>query len=172
MLATDWVYDKSNLNSRVQLRPKSLWDDLLSRHQRECEDLVRLEEKDVKRLKRVASTETVRESLNEGDVTTGHSQRALQKRRRIDSGQESNEFISIAAPPISDSLLFSHSPEPLRHFDTYFPLRPRKLSRADSVSSFKSDSSFSNISATSEWEILEDESIGQFLRNEDTATKT
>lgn len=175
MLATDWVYDQNNKNPQVRIRPKSLWDDLLSRHQRECDDLVRLEEKHGKKLKRIASTETVRESelTGRGDMvaTSGefipeHSQQALQKRRRIDSRPESRESISSTASSISDFL----STPSIREAYSHHPLRPRRSS--DSYLSTASESSFSNISCTSDWEMLDDESIGQHLNDEDTAITT
>jgi len=188
MLATEWVYDNNNKNSQVRLRPKTLWDDMLSRHQRECEDLVRLEQKHENKLKRVASTETVRESLTGGDMAAtsgknipGYSQQVLQKKRRIDSAQESKKTISSTASSISDSLSVpsiavreqelvastsrdmhshSHSHEAVPSREACFSLRslrPRKSS--DSHLSSASESSFSNISAISspgDWEILED----------------
>jgi hypothetical protein len=210
MLATDWVYDNNNKNSHVRLRPKTLWDDMLSRHQRECDDLVRLEQKHGNKLKRVASTETVRESLTGGDMAStsgknisGYSQQVLQKKRRIDSAQESKKSISSTASSISisDSLSVPsnavreqelvastsrdmhshshshpHSHEAVLSREAYFSLRslrPRKSS--DSHLSSASESSFSDISAisgTSDWDMFEDESIGQFLNVEDNAAST
>lgn len=203
MLATDWVYDNNNKNPQVRLRPQSLWDDLLSRHQRECDDLVRLEEKHGNKLKRVASTETVRDSLTgrgdtaatSGKFIPGYSQQALQKKRRIDSGQEARESSSSASSSISDSLsvppsiavqeqelvastsrdMHSHSHEPVLRHEAYVSLRSlRRRKSSDSHLSTASESSFSDISisSTSDWEMLEGESIGQYLKVEDTATTT
>lgn len=205
MLATDWVYDSNNKNSQVRLRPKTLWDDMLSRHQRECDDLVRLEQKH-NRLKRVASTETVRESLTGGDMAStsgenipGYSQQVLQKKRRIDSAQESKKSISSTTSSISaisdplsvpsiavreqelvastsrDMHSHSHSHEGVLSREAYSfrSLRPRKSS--DSHLSSASESSFSDISTisgTSDWDLLEDESIGQFLNVEDIPAST
>lgn len=164
MLATDWVYDENGDKKRppVSLRPKSLWDDLLSRHQRECDDLVRLEEKQAKRLKRVASTETIREFAPSGIV--------LQKRRRTDSGQESTGSISSPGSSFSESLSFQrqasllHSPEPIQLREVTLSLRsPPRRKFSDSRSSISSGSSFSNVSSTSDWEMLDDEAIGDLL---------
>ena len=61
MLATEWVYDANNSNSGVRLRTASLWDEVFARHQKECDDLIRLEEKST--LKRSCSLETIRERV-------------------------------------------------------------------------------------------------------------
>lgn len=61
MLATEWVYDANNTNSAVRLRTTSLWDEVFARHQKECDDLIRLEEKST--LKRSCSLETIRERV-------------------------------------------------------------------------------------------------------------
>lgn len=200
MLATDWVYDNNNKNSQARLRPKTLWDDLLSRHQRECDDLVRLEEKHGNKLKRVASTETVRDSLTRDDTAVisgknipGNSQQVLQKKRRIDSGQESKKTISSTTSSNSDSLSVPsivreqelvastsrdiHSPSPshkavLRR-DASFSLRsvrPRKSS--DSYLSSASESSDISNSGTSDWDMFEDDSISKILKVDDTAGVT
>jgi hypothetical protein len=55
ILATDWAFDNNN----VRPRPKTLWEDLLFCHQREREELLRMEEKT---LKRSTSTETIRDN--------------------------------------------------------------------------------------------------------------
>ena len=54
VLATDWALDINN----ARARPKTLWEDLLLCHQREREELLRMEEKT---LKRSTSTETIRD---------------------------------------------------------------------------------------------------------------
>jgi hypothetical protein len=56
ILATDWVF--GNNKARARARPKTLWEDLLFCHQREREELLRMEEKT---LKRSTSTETIRD---------------------------------------------------------------------------------------------------------------
>ncbi|KAI0359583.1 acyl-CoA N-acyltransferase, partial [Trametes cingulata] len=54
MLDTDWT-----IHTRLKSSPKSLWDELLERHQRERDELLRLEERHNK-LRRTSSMETVR----------------------------------------------------------------------------------------------------------------
>ncbi|PPR02213.1 hypothetical protein CVT26_012105 [Gymnopilus dilepis] len=58
MLATEWVYDNDNTSSSVRLRTSSLWDEILTRHQRELDELERLQQRT---LKRSTSTETIRQ---------------------------------------------------------------------------------------------------------------
>jgi hypothetical protein len=190
MLATEWVYDNNNHNPQTHIRPKSLWDDLITRHQRECDDLVRLEEKQRRRLKRAASTETVREpprgvpigrngiAATSGQSVSMYSQRALQKKRRVEGPKESI-YSSASDSSTSGSFSFhSHSsvrekqpvastsrnafPQPAEPIQrpkasvSTSSLRPRKLT--DSPSSLAS--SFSDISA-SDWEMLDNESTGR-----------
>lgn len=61
MLATEWVYDNNNTPSSVRLRTTSIWDEILTRHQRELDDLHRLEER---RLIRSHSVETIRQIVS------------------------------------------------------------------------------------------------------------
>lgn len=68
LLCTDWALQQT---SKSQMSaPKSLWDELFLRHQREREELLRWDDK---RLKRTISTETIRETPNvvESRVETG-----------------------------------------------------------------------------------------------------
>lgn len=57
ILATDWVFDNHHVS---RPRPKTLWDDLLVCQQREREELLRMEEKT---LKRSTSIETIRDQV-------------------------------------------------------------------------------------------------------------
>lgn len=59
ILDTDWLYNSSRVSSSVRPRPKTLWDDLLVCQQREREELLRMEEKT---LKRSNSIETIRDN--------------------------------------------------------------------------------------------------------------
>jgi hypothetical protein len=112
MLDTDWIYDQNNgMDSRVRLRPKSLWEEVFARHQKECDDLVTLEER--AGLKRSSSIETIREratssaaasmyaeSERGGDMTdtssSAHSA-ASWKRRRTGThpNPQSGTFMSV-----------------------------------------------------------------------------
>ncbi|KDR72579.1 hypothetical protein GALMADRAFT_213117 [Galerina marginata CBS 339.88] len=99
MLATEWVYDNNNSSSSVRLRTSSLWDEILARHQRELDDLQRLEERT---LKRSTSTETIRQRLNtavdfnltdsetqsitSAEMSPSSSSFSGAKRRRVDPG--------------------------------------------------------------------------------------
>ncbi|KAF8801113.1 hypothetical protein BYT27DRAFT_7342177 [Phlegmacium glaucopus] len=59
ILDTDWICENGRgFSPSVRRRPKSLWDDLLICQQREREELLRMEEKT---LKRSSSTETIRD---------------------------------------------------------------------------------------------------------------
>jgi hypothetical protein len=186
MLATEWVHDNNNENPQAHIRPKSLWDDLITRHQRECDDLVRLEEKQRRRLKRAASTETVREpprgeptgpigtaATSRGSISL-YSQRALQKKRRLvmpegsiysnPSESSTSEYLSVQSQsstqekqPVASTSRnpFSQSAQRSESSFATSSLHSRKLS--DSPPSIAS--SFSDISGTSDWEMLDDESI-------------
>jgi len=59
LLCTDWALQQTS-QGRVSA-PKSLWDELFLRHQREREELLRWDDR---RLKRTISTETVRATIN------------------------------------------------------------------------------------------------------------
>jgi len=177
MLATEWVLDNSNKNPRTHIRPKSLWDDLITRHQRECDDLVRLEEKQRRRLKRAASTETVREPPREepsgriGTTATSSSYRAWQKKRRLErpegsiysnpSESSTSEYLSVHSQssiqekqPVAST---SRSPFPqcVQRPESSFASSSLRLS--DSPPSIPS--SYSDISGTSDWDMLDDESV-------------
>ena len=62
ILATEWIHDHSSM---AKLLPSSLWDELLSRHQREQEEFIRMEKRKSGSwsggLKRSSSVETIRE---------------------------------------------------------------------------------------------------------------
>ena len=187
MLATEWVHDNNSKNPRTRLRPKSLWDDLITRHQRECDDLVRLEEKQRRRLKRAASTETVREPPTRqapgrngtapisGEPISMFSQRALQKKRRVEgpegsiystaSESSTSEYLSVQSQsriqekqPVASTSRnpFPQPTKPVQRPESSFStgsLHPCELSDSPSIAS-----SFSDIS-TSDWEMLDGESI-------------
>ena len=68
ILATEWVHDNNTRSSRARLLPSSLWDEILSRHQREQEEFVWMEERKFKNnsslsRKRTSSLETIREAV-------------------------------------------------------------------------------------------------------------
>ena len=75
ILATDWVFDNNN----PRPRPKTLWEDLLVYHQREREELLRMEEKT---LKRSTSSETIRNMAPIAPSITST------KRKRVEVGSD------------------------------------------------------------------------------------
>ena len=75
ILATDWVFDNNN----ARPRPKTLWEDLFVHHQREREELLRMEEKT---LKRSTSSETIR---NEAPIAPSITST---KRKRVEVGSD------------------------------------------------------------------------------------
>lgn len=58
LLVTDWFMHVRDRRNNFRPAPKSLWDALFMRHQQECEELLRWEDK---RLYRTSSLETIRE---------------------------------------------------------------------------------------------------------------
>jgi hypothetical protein len=68
ILATEWIYDHSNL-ANAKILPSNLWDEVFSRHQREQEEIIRMEERKTGTwpgclsLKRSSSLETIREAV-------------------------------------------------------------------------------------------------------------
>lgn len=93
ILATEWIHDRSNMG-RTRLLPRSLWDEILSRHQREQEEFIRKEEQKLGtwpgRLHRSSSVETVRAL----DVPTAMA---------VDSGVESSGFTTDDGSSYSSS---------------------------------------------------------------------
>ena len=113
ILATDWVLDINN----ARPRPKTLWEDLLFCHQREREELLRMEEKT---LKRSSSTETIRDkapiapsiastsetsSIADSSISANSSARKENlKRKRVEVGSDPVKSTSRPrAPSISAS---------------------------------------------------------------------
>jgi len=113
ILATDWVLDINN----ARPRPKTLWEDLLFCHQREREELLRMEEKT---LKRSTSTETIRDkapiapsiastsetsSVADSSISANSSARKENlKRKRVEGGSDPVKSTSRPrAPSISTS---------------------------------------------------------------------
>lgn len=62
LLDTDW-----HIRSRLVSQPTSLWDELLGRHQREVEDMLRFEERQ-RSVRRTSSMETIRVALDPDPV--------------------------------------------------------------------------------------------------------
>ncbi|KAL1938545.1 hypothetical protein VTO73DRAFT_11568 [Trametes versicolor] len=62
LLDTDW-----HIRSRLVAQPTSLWDELLGRHQREVEDMLRFEERQ-RSVRRTSSMETIRVALDPDPV--------------------------------------------------------------------------------------------------------
>ncbi|CDO77509.1 hypothetical protein BN946_scf184912.g8 [Trametes cinnabarina] len=71
MLDTDWM-----VRSRIRTTPKSVWDELLERHQRELEQLLRTEEQAMK-LRRTSSMETVHVAPDPADTSSSRSRRSV-----------------------------------------------------------------------------------------------
>jgi len=111
--------------------PRSLWDEVLSRHQREQEEIIKMQEsKFGYGLKRTNSMETIRERVD--TVPTALS---------LESGAESNGFST-------DSSSSPINPKRRRH-ESDDPVEPRFKKRS-SVSS-------SSSSADSEWDMMGDD---------------
>ncbi|KAF8157005.1 hypothetical protein B0H34DRAFT_480797 [Crassisporium funariophilum] len=112
MLAREWVYDTNGTGSCVRLRPNSLWGEVISRQQKERDELLRLEEKT---LKRSSSTETIREKVSATTILDTESESSSDavdssppslassrgwspKRRRVELGQ------SLGTPDLVSSI--------------------------------------------------------------------
>jgi hypothetical protein len=69
LLDTEWF-----VRSYLNLAPKNIWDEMFARHGRECEELLRWDDRE-QRLKRTSSAETVRavDASSATDEETGHS---------------------------------------------------------------------------------------------------
>ncbi|KJA16665.1 hypothetical protein HYPSUDRAFT_284726 [Hypholoma sublateritium FD-334 SS-4] len=94
MLATEWVYDANNDTSAVRLRTTSLWDEVFARHQKECDDLIRLEEKST--LKRSCSLETIRERVV-SSLSIASSVRGDEDDDATDTGSSMHSGVSMGA---------------------------------------------------------------------------
>jgi hypothetical protein len=178
MLDTDWVM-RTSISPRFRVAPKSLWDELFARHQREREELLRWEERNYP-LKRSMSMETVRNIVAPSSVSTSASEdeamtdsgsvvsatassrRANGKKRRIDVGDayDASASESEGEPELVTGL---HSPPPL-----YDPTEwlaqvrsHRSTSPASSQSgeSIHSDGSYTT-SSSSQWDHMESASDG------------
>jgi hypothetical protein len=180
MLDTDWVM-RTSISPRFRVAPKSLWDELFARHQREREELLRWEERNYP-LKRSMSMETVRNivapssssvstSASEDEAmtdsgsavsATASSRRVNGKKRRIDVGDayDASASESEGEPELVTGL---HSPPP-----SYDPTEwlaqvrsHRSTSPASSQSgeSIHSDGSYTT-SSSSQWDHMESASDG------------
>ncbi|KAJ7637176.1 hypothetical protein FB45DRAFT_829529 [Roridomyces roridus] len=141
ILATDW-----SIRSFLKPAPKSLWDELFLRHQREREELLRWDEKQSRSLKRSASTETLRppvgalvdlgaetDSSAESDASSTTSSKGKWRAVQDDDGTRDN------------------SPSPAPSFGSY--------DDAQGDAHFSSDSMFRIIGARSQSPALSDSSI-------------
>ncbi|EDR09523.1 uncharacterized protein LACBIDRAFT_318670 [Laccaria bicolor S238N-H82] len=178
MLDTDWVM-RTCISPRFRVAPKSLWDELFARHQREREELLRWEERN-NILKRSISMETVRnivalssastsasedEAMTDSESVnsaTASSKRVNGKKRRIDVGDsyDASASESEGEPELVAGL---RSPPPL-----YDPTEwvaqvrsHRSTSPASSQSgeSVHSDGSYTT-SSSSPWDHMESASDG------------
>lgn len=178
MLDTDWVM-RTSISPRFRVAPKSLWDELFARHQREREELLRWEERNYP-LKRSMSMETVRNIVAPSSVSTSASEdeamtdfesavsdtasskRVNGKKRRIDVGDayDASASESEGEPELVTGL---RSPPPL-----YDPTEwlaqvrsHRSTSPASSQSgeSVHSDGSYTT-SSSSQWDHMESASDG------------
>jgi len=124
ILATEWIHDHCNM-PKAKLLPSNLWDEILSRHQREQEEFIRMEEKKLGiwagSLKRSSSLETIRETV----------QSAL----NLEPGSESSGFMTDA----SSSSAWS-GPKRIKLCSNSSPIRPTPLSYlSSSESGFESE---------------------------------
>ncbi|PPQ73835.1 hypothetical protein CVT24_012260 [Panaeolus cyanescens] len=106
MLAMEWSVD---LGGYYRIRPKSLWDEVLSRHRWEQEELLRLEDRS---LKRTHSTETIRESASSTtaaqDLLEAETTNSPSKRRRLmQNYRDRTSSVSSSSSAASSS---THSP--------------------------------------------------------------
>ena len=133
ILATDWALDNNN----ARPRPKTLWEDLLFCHQREREELLRMEEKT---LKRSTSTETIRDNTPIAPSIASTS--------RSETSSVANSSISANSSARKENL------KRKRAEVGSDPLRSTGRPRASSVSTSSSIGTFDTMSTiSSEWEL-------------------
>ena len=142
ILATDWVLDNSNISSSARPRPKTLWDDLIDCQQRERAELLRMEEKT---LKRSTSTETVRDRAS---ITPRIASTSRSKPSSV-----ANPLISAAA---TNSSVRKGSPKRRRVGveSDYVEKSSTRRPRAPSTSTSSNTGTFDTMSTiSSEWEL-------------------
>lgn len=124
ILATEWVHD-SNTRSSRRLLPSSLWDEILSRHQREQEEFVWREERNFRdnsslSRKRTSSLETIREGVptalshESGAESAGFSTDASSSSSAVVSSHKRRKFNARGTIPVGRKgrrLSFSTSSE-------------------------------------------------------------
>jgi len=175
MLDTDWVM-RTSISPRFRVAPKSLWDELFARHQREREELLRWEERNYP-LKRSISMETVRNIVAPSSVSTSASEdeamadsesvvsatsRVKGKKRRIDVG---DAYDASASESEGEPELVTGARSPPPSYDPTEWLAQvrshRSTSPASSQSgeSIHSDGSYTT-SSSSQWDHMESASDG------------
>lgn len=121
------MHDRNARSPNARLRPSSLWDEILSRHQREQEEFIHMEEKKSKlwsgSLKRSSSIETVRQ-----EVPTALS---------TDSGAESSGFTTDGSTSSSSSDVKRRKTSPIG--SALSKNVERRTSFSSSESGFESD---------------------------------
>jgi len=142
MLATEWVLDQNRNPPVYQMRPKSLWDEVLTRHQREQEEIIKMQEHKFGHggLKRISSTETIREK-----IPTALS---------LESGAESAGFMTDTSTSSSSIGPGPISPKRRRLFDD--DESEERLLGSNGSSNFKKRMSFSSSASSfdSDWDMI------------------
>jgi hypothetical protein len=162
ILATDWALD----NNGARPCPKTLWEDLLFCHQREREELLRMEEKT---LKRSTSTETIRDnapitpsiastsrsetsSVADSSISADSSARKENlKRKRVEVGPDPVKSTSRPrAPSITTSSIGT--------FDTMSTISTEwelPTHQASAIPTFNAASPPASTSSTGNWVMLD-----------------
>lgn len=130
---------------KAKLLPSNLWDEIVSRHQREQEEFIRMEEQKLGTgLKRSSSLETIRET-----VKTSLS---------LESGSESSGFMTDAS---SSSSASSASHKRIKLCSNSSPARPAPLSYlSSSESGFESEWDMGSTIDADDGDFFSDNSIG------------
>ncbi|CAA7268361.1 unnamed protein product [Cyclocybe aegerita] len=186
ILATEWFYDRNNSpTSSIHIRPRSLWDEVITRHQRERDELFKLQEKECNsgRLKRTNSMETIREKAPTVDYYPSDSASVSGfatdssveqepyspgKRRRVDSSSVSGRSQASGSRPPSSAASSSYHRDPFASDDSdweiptfgnllkYIPSSGRRSQNlAADPSSSRKRPSISSASSSASWDMGE-----------------
>ncbi|KAJ3494479.1 hypothetical protein NLJ89_g10799 [Agrocybe chaxingu] len=185
ILATEWFYDRNNSpTSSIHLRPRSLWDEVITRHQRERDELVKLQEKECSsgRLKRTNSMETIRERVPtvdyypsdsasvSGFTTDSSIEREPGKRRRVESSGVSGGSQASGSRPPSSAASFTYHRDPFASGDVdsdweiptfgnplkYVPSSNRRSQNSTAgPSTSRKRPSISSASSSASWDMME-----------------
>ena len=165
ILATDWALD----NNHARPLPKTLWEDLLFCHQREREELLRMEEKT---LKRSTSTETIRDnapitpsvastsrsetsSVADSSISANSSARKENLKRKRKRAKAGSDAAKSGSRPRASSVSTSSSIETFDTMSTISSEWELSASQAFAIPTSNAASPPASTSSTGNWVMLD-----------------